>query len=495
MSSIQASDTGSSGKGILAGKRLDVLLLFLLLMARVRIDTLADLVLPTRHEDLRTLAWVRAIFSAETLDLLSDWLTDPISLIFISIAFAACLLYLLIDLLSRQPHGQPVYLLKLTIVFVIIGATIFVSTAKLISLRNAFGPASYCHDGGVIQTEEAVKLFLAGKNPYSENYLDTPLAEWGVDYRSAVYHYPYLPWSFAFSAPVYLAFVSLTGWFDQRIIYLFLFALILIMALRLTSNRTARLSLVMILGLNPIMGSDIIFGQNDVFVLFWIVLALWLLPRRPGAEAPEWRYYASTLAMGLAVASKPTAWFVLPFFLLYLVSLDFRKTGEQSSHSFRWARRLIPLPVVFLLLIVPYLIWDAPALLDDVWKWSSGASEIPYQIRGWGAAIWVLALGLVGSRLDYFAFWIPQALVCVPLILLQLRQQWRGLLGQRTTAGIAPIAFHAGILLFAYAFFSRFLNENYIGFIAALLAIGTLGDWPASHTEETQQTGGATPVA
>jgi len=37
---------------------------------------------------------------------------------------------------------------------------------------------------------------------------------------------------------------------------------------------------------------------------------------------------------------------------------------------------------------------------------------------------------------------------------------------------IANLCWHGAILLLAFAFFSRFLNENYLGFILALLAFG-----------------------
>ena len=33
---------------------------------------------------------------------------------------------------------------------------------------------------------------------------------------------------------------------------------------------------MILIGLNPIMGSDLIYGQNDSFVLAWLVLSLWL---------------------------------------------------------------------------------------------------------------------------------------------------------------------------------------------------------------------------
>ena len=101
---------------------------------------------------------------------------------------------------------------------------------KLTLLRQGSGPASYSHDGGVIQTEATIDYLLHGKNPYVEDYLKTPMAEWGInEFRTALYHYPYLPWTFLFSAPFKLLASGVIGWYDQRFVYLLLFALTLLL--------------------------------------------------------------------------------------------------------------------------------------------------------------------------------------------------------------------------------------------------------------------------
>ncbi len=450
-------------------------------MARVRIDTLADLVLPTRQQDVLRLPLVARLFSPASLELLKDWLTDPLELLLISLAFLGFLGYALTDLARRRLGERPAYRLKLGFLLFIIFLTVFAASAKLIALRQMNGPASYCHDGGVIQTEEAVKLFVTGRNPYSEDYTNTPLAEWGLDLHSAVYHYPYLPWTFVFSAPFAALWQKAAGWYDQRLLYLLLFALTLLMALRLTQRPAARLLLVMALGLNPIMGSDVIFGQNDSFVLFWLVLMVWLLPRGEAARRPAWRYYLSAAAAGLACASKPTAWFVMPFYLALLLGV--RWEGRRLTWEAGAWRRLLPLAGVVLLLVVPYLVWDGPAFVDDVWRWSSGTSAASYQMRGWGFATFVLALGLVPSRLSYFPFWIPELLFSLPVLIVLLARQARG----APENGRAQMFWAGALLLFVYAFFSRFLNENYVGFVAALWTLGILVDWPAGETPALAQ--------
>lgn len=444
----------------------DALLLAALLIARVRIDTLAEMVLPTRHQDVARHPLLGHLLPEQGMALLADWLSDPLTLVGISIAFTLLLVYLAVDALADGPDDARAYRAKMALIWAIIIITVFAPTAKLILLRQQSGPASYTHDGGVIQTEAVIQFFLAGKNPYVEDYLDTPMAEWGIDYRTALYHFPYLPWTFVFSTPFYLLGKAVIGYYDQRVVYLLLFALALALAPQLASRRGDRLMLTMLLGLNPIMASDVIFGQNDSFVLAWIVISLWAWKRAAETGRARW-WAASSVAYGLASASKPTAWFLAPF--LAVLWLDQSRVDWPTLRRSVGliARRAAPAAIAFLLLVLPYLIWDAGAMFDDVWRWSSGTSETSYQIRGWGLSNFVLALGLVPDRLAYWPFWIPEILVAAPLLALGLRAQMR-----RNNVGTACWGY--GLLLFGFLFASRFLNENYLGYILAFLALGVL---------------------
>src|SRR4030042_1687644 len=276
----------------------------------VRIDTLADrLVAQRRVELIKRIPLVGSLLPQKSLDLLEHWMPAPISLLLISITFALLMLYVFFDLwqgAARRARQRP----KLAVLFSVIFTTVIALSVFSILLRQVAGPATFSHDGGVIQTEEAVKFLLAGKNPYVEDYVNTPLAEWGLEYRTALYHYPYLPWTFLFSAPFYGASEALLGWYDQRFVYLALFLITLLVAARLTNQADQRLCLIMVLGLNPIMGPDLLFGRNDAFVLAWIVLSIYLLHK--GRDT--W----SLVMLGLACASKPTAWFLLLFYFLFL---------------------------------------------------------------------------------------------------------------------------------------------------------------------------------
>lgn len=489
----------------------DALLLAVLLIARLRINGLAEATLFEHFENVTRHSLLGRLLSDRAEAAFGPWFGDPIALLLAGLSLAALLAYLLLDLrtnraaslpstttsrstdlpaaaaLESTRHSgvpatnppttnPPVDRLKLLLLWLIIALTVLAPTVKLILLRHENLPHSYSHDGGVIQTEAAIDFFLAGRNPYLEDYRATPMAEWGLpEFRTALDHYPYLPWTFVFSAPFQALSNGLLGWYDQRFVYLLVFIAGLILAGRLApASRPAwRLGLLMLLGLNPIMGLDLIFGQNDLFVWAWIVLALWLLARtfgplpidRSSLTINRSHFWLAALAFGLACASKPTAWFMAPFFALLLVRDRVTTWRDIPAALPTLLGRGWPALAAFLLLLGPYLLWDANALVDDVWRWAAGTAATHYQIWGWGASNFVLAFGGLSSRFDYWPFWILELAVTLPLLL------W---LGWRQTRfnrlGVA--CWHYGLLLLAFLYVSRFLNENYLGYIVAFLALG-----------------------
>lgn len=454
----------------------DALLLFVLLVARVRIDTLAQwAAIPTDMLQADVARLVGDWWPASSLALLSDRQpTDPVTLLLISLAFGFCLVYLLLDMLGERWSATTTYRIKMGLVYTLIALVVFGQTALFIGLRHMAGPAAYTHDGGVIQTEVTIEYLLRGVNPYVADYLDTPMAAWGTEYRTALYHFPYLPWTFLFSAPFYLLSRATLGWFDQRLVYLLLFALTLAMTQSLARRQGDKLGAVMVVGLNPILASDVIFGQNDSFVLFWIVLAIWLIrligPTLPSTIYPIFRLLAAAV-FGLACASKPTAWFLAPFWLLYLLRDEWGGAGNGKPslrRGWQWLslllRRAWPMLAVFVVIVGPWLVWDPAALFDDVWRWSAGTSVTPYQIRGWGLSNFILAFSLVPDRLAYWPFWIPELLVVTPLLFALLWRQMR-----HNTLG--TMLNHYVVLLFVFFYVSRFLNENYLGYLLALFGL------------------------
>ena len=451
-------------------KSLDVLVFFMLVVARVRIDDLADnAAIPAdlRLPDVRQL--LEGWWPAWSLDRLAHPQTDQLTMLLYVTAFGLLALYLLIDLFPTDRAERSSYRLKLGLVYGIIILLVAVKTVLFINLRHQRGPASYAHDGGVIQTEITIDYFLNGRNPYVEDYLETSMAEWGLnEYRTALYHYPYLPWKFVFGAPFYLAAQATLGWFDMRMLYLPLFGLTLLMAQSLVAQPRDKLLTVALIGLNPVANLSLIFGENDPFVFFWVVLGLWLLKR--GQRRPHYRWnLLGSAAYGLACATKPTAWFLAPFWLLYLLRDHWgpRLIPPLSSWGRRVSiilRRAWTLPVVALLIILPWFVWNPDAMIDDVWRWSSGQGETGYQIWGWGASNVVLALGLVENRFEYWPFTIPGAIIGFPLLLVLLWRQTKQNTMSRMLYGYA-------LFLFIFFYLSRFMQPNYLGYILDCLVL------------------------
>lgn len=451
----------------------DVLLLFLLLGARLRINSFAEAGLYEHFENVARHPWLGGLLSERALAAFGPWFGDPIFLLLAAVSLLAFLGYALVDFWDRPDEGDGVrwpYTAKRTLLWIILAAVLFVPTLKLALLRHDNLPQSYSHDGGVIQTEVTIDYLLAGRNPYSESYADTPMAEWGFpEFRTALEHYPYLPATFVLSAPVKLLSGALLGWYDQRFVYLLLVLVVLLLLPGLVGHRRGDvLALAMVIGLNPIMGLDVVFGQNDVFVAALVVLSLWFLQRG--------RLAWSGVFFGLACASKPTAWFLAPFWALALLADAPLAWRDLPRRLPQLLRRAWPALAAFLLLVLPYLVWDANAFVDDVWRWAAGASATHYQIWGWGFANFVLAGSQLPDRFAQWPFWIPELLVGLPLLVFLAARQMR----QNT---LANLCWHGAVLLFAFAFFSRFLNENYLGFLLALLALGYYLQPPPSPTQ------------
>ncbi len=459
----------------------DALLIALLTFAHLQILGLAvSAALPLRLQDILRHPILGRLLSENGVQAMGEVGPrpgEPLGLILFATTLGAVLIYLIVDLL---PVGTWRSRAKWIVLTVILVAALFLPTAELILLRQGSGPASYTHDGGVIQTESTIEYLLSGKNPYVEDYTETPMAEWGFnEYRTALYHYPYLPWTFLFSAPFFL-FGNALGFYDQRLVYLLLLAIALVFAPRLVNGERKKLALVALLALNPLMALDVIFGQNDVFVLSWIILSLvawkiWYDGVQSGAANRWWMWGAMAL-FGLACASKPTAWFLAPFFGLLLLQGD-RSPGRTWGDLIRAIPSIIarawPALLVFAAIMLPYVLWDVSALYDDVWRWSSGQGETGYQIWGWGGSNFVLALGLVTDRFDQWPFWLTELLIAVPLMLWFLRRQ------QRDNT-LSNAAWHYAVFLFGFFYASRFFNENYLGYILAFLAIGLLSAKPKS---------------
>ncbi|MBI5651721.1 MAG: hypothetical protein HZC40_14950 [Chloroflexi bacterium] len=389
----------------------------------------------------------------------------------VSIFFVFLLIYLCADqfLPRRAENSIKFFMLTLIIGLFVVGAMI-----GAMLMRHSSAPHQFVHDG-LIQIEQATRFLLAGKNPYVEDYTQTPLANWlfeisGTAINPALYHNAYLPFFFVFTAPFYLFANASLGWFDGRMIFLPMFLAVLVLLAQAVSDRNKKYALLFFVTLNPFFTRYLIEGRNDVFVLFWIVLGAHLLRQR--------REKLALIAVGLACASKLTAWFLAPFFALYLLQPSATSWGAWlAKNYFVSFRRLMPLVLTLILVVGPFALWDLGAFVDDVWNYPNGTSAIaPYPIHGYGFNIFLRELGLLSSGASRSPVEMLQWIIGLPLFgWLAWRQVKRNTLAQ--------MWFGYALLVAVMGYFSHVLNDNHIGFVLTLIAIALLSDDPARARE------------
>lgn len=361
------------------------------------------------------------------------------------------------------------FVIRLAIIFYILMVAVLLFSGFNILQRRAEGMATNAHDG-LIQTEIAMQYLLDGKNPYTEDYVDTPMADFGGQEPpltdAPLYHNAYLPFLFIGSLPFYLLSQAAIGWYDQRFVYLLAYGIILLVLPMLVAKQRQKLALLIAFGLNFLFAYYMADGRNDVMVMLWLVLALVFLRQR--------HVGASAFVIGLAMATKHQAWFFLPFYFLYLLPERPKFSDLRSLLIRTW-----PLFVVTAVILIPFLIWDGAAFIDDTVFYLTGAGENSFPMKGWGFSTLLLAFNLVPSPEAAFPFWIVELIFGLPVMLWMLWRQWRDNNLQNLIIGYA-------LFSLAFQFFSRFFSDNYFVFTLQLLVIAYFAE-PVQFHQTTDQ--------
>lgn len=331
---------------------------------------------------------------------------------------------------------------------------------------------SRTHDGGVLQTELAMTALMEGRNPYRVDYGETVMARaadsqaerWrgiGYERNPALGHIPYLPAMFLLPIPVRAASEALFDWYDQRLFYLLAALVLVLVSGRLVGGGRPRRIVWLLVGVSPFLLPFLRIGRNDVVLL--ALLALMALALKRGRTV-----WAAGL-LGLACASKQFAWFVVPFFLIWLWR-DERVDGRSAG------RALTALVAVGGLVCLPFLLWGPEAFLEDVLFFNLGLTADAYPLRPDSSGVAAIALGLgwaTGLR-DGFPLWAFQLLVTLPLAALGAVGVWR-------KPSAARVFLASALALWAALFCSAFFALNYwshpafMVLAAALLGLGEVG--------------------
>lgn len=394
---------------------------------------------------------------------------------------------------------------KLLVVVGLISLTVIYPVWTHINARHQTSPVRYVHDG-VVQVEEALKFMLDGQDPYEVTYENTPLAD--IPWRGvnpALHNLAYLPFMFISGLPLYYLSSATIGWYDQRFVYVIAFMLALWTFWKLGRSRTFGLMALIVVGLNPYFVKFLAYGRNDVMIVALIGLSLYALSRADW----RWRYEISGLVFGLACATKQIAWLLLPFLLLYiwgaLGGSGVREPRDVGTEVVR--RWLAPVALTASVIILPFFLWNPARFLEGTYFYLSGSATYNYPIKAAEAygfhvllvspdvrsALDTLTSGalsflrpavealLVENKAQSYPFWIFQVLFALPVLILALRRQWRQNNIQTALTGYA-------VFLFAYAYFSRFFHDNYIGYLITIFVVAHLIKDPLADSKASTAT-------
>ena len=375
------------------------------------------------------------------------------------------------------------FLTRLFLLFIMIAGAAVVPTGMRIGYRlsiqtnnpDTSASESKLHDGA-IQTEAALEHLSNGKNPYVESYEDTELrffGFFGTGLRNpALDHLVYLPGLLVTSFPLYRAIMNIGPFYDQRIVYLLAYLLLILLLPLMVIRPAHKLLLIAAIALNPLRTGLTITGMNDIVVILALILmAIALLHKR---------LLLSALFFGFACSLKQSAWFLAPFYVLLLTGMVDRRHLMREI-----TKPLLVAALVFVIVVGPFIIWDAKAFLTDVFLYPGGLGSIQYPIRGYTIGRFLVGLGIISSPLEPFPFWILELLFGVPLLLLLLRYQ-----RNRNNVGFMFIC--GGVFVFGMGLLSRFFQDNYVGYVSVLVTFGIVLTYDFSRPRQLAKDSAAT---
>src|SRR3989442_10698141 len=327
---------------------------------------------------------------------------------------------------------------------IFIVAAVLLPALGLLTLRFTTGAPLLMHDGAY-QTEEAIKLVIAGHDPYGVDYSQTSMRLWhwyvNQPLDSSLFHYVYSPLTFLLGVPFFVVARGLSIPFDFRIVLILAALTAGAGLLRLPWRWDLRYVALAALFLDPFFYFP--QGRNDVLFLAPLTLGVLVWARgKPRLAA---------LAFGVAFAFKPFALFFLPCVVIAL--------WPRSGPVLDRARRLALIGAALLapaaITMGPFLLWNALAYWTDTVSFVAGTIPGAYRIQGYSLASLLLALHVIASPDARFPFGVVQAAVAVPALAIGLRRIWRA-------PSLAAVLTVGTLALTLSLLVGRFVNDNYL---------------------------------
>lgn len=345
--------------------------------------------------------------------------------------------------------------LKLTLFWFLVISSIGSAFFSAIVVRHQTSPIYNVHDI-IIQQEVAIRFLIHGKNPYSSTYFGTPLEKWhysDTEINPALYHFVMQPFYLIFSLPFYFVSTKTIGFFDGRIPLLFLFFVALVTIQKLIKDPEKKLQFMILFAFNPATLGYLLEGRDDVFMFSFFLLSLFFIYKNKNLLA--------NIMMGLAFAVKQSIWPIFPFYFAYkyFKNKSFKKTVYE----------LIPFFAIFLVITLPFILWNAKAFFDSTVFYLSGNAANSYPISGYGFGKLLNQMGIIKDVHSYYPFWIWQVILGLPIMIYLVN--WL-----KKENSIQRLILSYTVFLFIFWYFSRYFNNSHLGYISIILM--TAYFWP-----------------
>lgn len=349
------------------------------------------------------------------------------------------------------------YLYKYILFWTLLSLSVGGAFVSAIIVRHTVAPVFQIHDI-ILQLEAAIQFFRHGINPWEATYLNTYMAAWHYSdtmINPALYHFVMMPFYLLFSLPFYFIANHTIGYFDGRIPLYFLYLSLLIAAFKLIKDKEKKLLFVTLLAFNPAMFSYTLEGRSDIFMFAFFFGALMLISKK--------RYSYAGIFMAAAFAVKQSIWPILPLYVgyVYFLSKGLPKT----------AKRLASFMVTFIILVVPFVLWNPNAFLNSTVLYLSGNTVHSYPISGYGLGALLHQVGVIKDLNASYPFIIWQVIVIAPLLSYLLY-----LLKKNTNVRMLILTY--ALLALVYWYLSRYFNNSHMGYLTMVFL--TAYFWPES---------------
>jgi hypothetical protein len=359
--------------------------------------------------------------------------------------------------LVRWPGRRGLRLACFALLLVLLGV---VPTAMYLRTANP-GQVAYLMDGGVLVSDEAVRVLLEGRDPYQASYADV-LAGTRIDVQGRpapnplASHYPYWPGSLALLVAVEapLRAVGLHG--DPRVLYLLVYCALGLWLGRWSLRQRGHLGLALAVCCNPVLLPGMWQGANDVLLVAGMALAAVALAER--------RVVLAGLALGAALSVKLL---VAPMVVLFVIWVAARaRRGRLEPRRAWWAVAAVAAPAA--LTALPFLAWHPRDLLTDAVAYHLGLVADAYPIAGVGLPGLLLGAGVLT---DPFGPSPPWATVLPAAAVLLAGGWWVWARPDRRS-----FLYASGLVLLGVLFFHRSLMFYYLDVPVAALLLAALAE-------------------